>query len=161
MLENVTTLIFDVGGTLKKSSHFGGKYKIFNNWRWYTDVEKQIPELAKKYKIVIAGNQPSKALKKIEESSIRPYITKIFLSEDMGLEKPSKDFFQHVLAELDLAPEEVAYVGNDLKYDIKPSQELGIKAIWLKRPYNFLFTQNLFHLNTKPDIKIKRLKEIK
>jgi HAD superfamily hydrolase (TIGR01549 family) len=58
-----------------------------------------------------------------------------FLSFQLGLSKPDKEFFHAALRELKVAPSEVVMIGDTYKNDIRPAIELGMKTIWvLHRP---------------------------
>lgn len=50
-----------------------------------------------------------------------------FVSADMGVEKPNPAFFTHVLAKLNLPPENIAYF-DDTPEHIEAAKKLGIKA---------------------------------
>ena len=47
--------------------------------------------------------------------------------------KPDPAFFERILAELDLAANEVAYVGDRLDNDVEPAARAGLAAIFVRR----------------------------
>lgn len=49
------------------------------------------------------------------------------------IEKPNRLFFEKLLALISNPPNEIAYVGDRLDNDIFPSQEVGMKGIFLRR----------------------------
>lgn len=51
-------------------------------------------------------------------------------SEEAGVEKPSQRIFAMCLKKLRLEPEEVCFVGDDYKKDIKGAMAAGMKAVW-------------------------------
>ena len=51
--------------------------------------------------------------------------------ENMHTSKPSPDYYQEILARLQLTPAECLMVGDDPKNDIEPAQSLGIKTWWI------------------------------
>ncbi|MEO8286878.1 MAG: HAD family hydrolase [Chloroflexota bacterium] len=53
---------------------------------------------------------------------------------EFGWEKPAPQIFRAALDCLDLQPEEVAFVGDFLRYDIKGAQAVGMKGIWKQVP---------------------------
>lgn len=58
-----------------------------------------------------------------------------FLSFQLGLMKPDRNFFLHALRALDTSPENVVMIGDTYRNDILPAIELGMKTIWvLHRP---------------------------
>ncbi|MFA5197408.1 MAG: HAD family hydrolase [Patescibacteria group bacterium] len=152
MLGGITTIIFDLGGTLKDEGI----------WEWHADY-LEVKRLARKYKIVIAANQPKMARKFIEHSKISSDISAIYLSWEINLHKPSKKFFQYVLNDLDLKPTEVVYVGNDLINDIRTPKKLGIRTIFITRPLKLIWIKNFVAnlLFIHPDYVVKSIEEIK
>jgi putative hydrolase of the HAD superfamily len=53
-----------------------------------------------------------------------------FYSCEVGWEKPAPQIFRTALECLDLPPQEVAFVGDFLRYDVKGAQGVGMKGIW-------------------------------
>ena len=93
----------------------------------------------------------------------------IFISEDIGAEKPAKEFFDKAFADIDawydqknnsldcvdkLKNEEVIIIGDSLTSDIKGANNAGIKSCW----YNPKGLVNDKDVNI--DFEIKDLHEI-
>ncbi|MAB81234.1 MAG: haloacid dehalogenase [Planctomycetes bacterium] len=57
----------------------------------------------------------------------------VFISEQIGISKPNPKLYAQALADLELAPGEVMYVGDNPTHDIAPPQSLGMIAVWAKR----------------------------
>lgn len=58
-----------------------------------------------------------------------------FLSFQMGLSKPDKEFFLAALRRLNVEPKTIVMIGDTYKNDILPAIELGMKTVWvLHRP---------------------------
>ena len=152
MLEGISTIIFDLGGTLKEEGI----------WEWHKDY-LEVKRLAKKYKIVIAANQPKMARKFIENSAISTDISAIYLSWEIHLHKPGKRFFKFVLDDLNLKTNEVIYVGNDLINDIRTPNKMGIRTIFITRPLKLIWIKNVLAniLFIHPSYVVKSVKEIK
>ena len=55
-----------------------------------------------------------------------------FYSCEVGWEKPAPQIFNVALDCIGLPPEEVAFVGDFLRYDIKGAHGVGMKGIWKK-----------------------------
>jgi putative hydrolase of the HAD superfamily len=53
-----------------------------------------------------------------------------FYSCEVGWEKPAPQIFRAALECLALPPQEVAFVGDFLRYDVKGAQNVGMKGIW-------------------------------
>lgn len=58
-----------------------------------------------------------------------------FLSFEMGVAKPDKEFFRQALERLNAEPRDVVMIGDTYKNDILPAIELGMRTVWvLHRP---------------------------
>ena len=56
------------------------------------------------------------------------WITKTFISEEVGAPKPQKEFFDAALKGVDRAS--VILIGDSLTADIRGANDAGIKSIW-------------------------------
>lgn len=58
---------------------------------------------------------------------------KVYFSSRIGMRKPTKKIFQHVLRENRLKPEETYFIDDSLQH-VKGAELVGIKAHWLAEP---------------------------
>ena len=69
--------------------------------------------------------------RKLELSGLNQILDYIFISEDVGVEKPNLAFFDRVFAEIGTyAPHEVLIVGDSLTSDIRGGNNAGILTCW-------------------------------
>lgn len=69
--------------------------------------------------------------KKLERSGLGRWMDGVFLSEQLGAEKPSPAFFERVFAALpDVRKEDMLIVGDSLTSDIKGGLLAGIPTCW-------------------------------
>ncbi len=69
--------------------------------------------------------------KKLAASGIGPLMDGIFLSEEVGAEKPNLAFFEKVFAEVyPIAPARMIIVGDSLTSDIRGGNVAGIRTCW-------------------------------
>lgn len=54
-------------------------------------------------------------------------------SQRWGAEKPDPAFFERICSTLDLAPNQVAYVGDRLDNDILPARAVGLRTVLVVR----------------------------
>lgn len=94
--------------------------------------------------------------KKLLTSGLNQCFDGIFISEDVGFEKPSPLFFQRVFEQMPetLSKEEILIVGDSLSSDIQGGVNAGIKTCW----YNPKNTKNSTGL--KPDYEIHELSKV-
>lgn len=109
-----------------------------------------------KYELYIVSN----GFRFVQESRLkigdfRKYFKDIFLSEDIGIQKPAKEFFDYCFEKLGNPPkEDVILIGDSLSADIIGGLNYGIDSVW--------FNKNGDELpeNIKPTYIVKRLKDI-
>lgn len=69
-------------------------------------------------------------LPKMSHSGLNQYFKQIFLSEEIGYQKPDRRFFDTVLARLRADADECIVIGDDFKVDIQGAYECGIDQIF-------------------------------
>lgn len=91
-----------------------------------------IAELSKKYRLfVITNGVKSTQDGRFGISPITKYFEKIFISEVIGAEKPSKEFFSAVENSIEgYVREKAIVIGDSLSSDIKGAINSGIECIW-------------------------------
>ena len=68
---------------------------------------------------------------RFEKSPVKQYIKEMFISEDMGCQKPDKEYFQKVFHAIDLQDKSRAVmVGDSLTSDIQGGINGGVDTIW-------------------------------
>ena len=79
--------------------------------------------------MVTNGTRVAQELK-LAKSGIDKIADGIFISEDVGVQKPEKAFFDRVQAATGYIPEETLIIGDSLSSDIKGGNNAGIKTCW-------------------------------
>jgi putative hydrolase of the HAD superfamily len=67
---------------------------------------------------------------KIDRFHLRPYFETILVEGEVGFGKPEAQIYQLALARLQVSPEVVWMVGDNLEWDVAGPQALGIYGIW-------------------------------
>jgi putative hydrolase of the HAD superfamily len=57
----------------------------------------------------------------------------IFVSEELGVAKPSVEFYKRALEKIPFTAEEVLYIGDSIKLDMEPATSLGIETLIIDR----------------------------
>ena len=57
----------------------------------------------------------------------------IFVSEELGIAKPSVEFYQRALDKIDVDARDILYIGDSFKLDMEPVMQLGIKSYVIDR----------------------------
>ena len=90
-----------------------------------------------KYVVCAASNGTyEQQIHRLEVSGLAPYLTHSFISEQVGAEKPSWEFFDTCMKVLnlsDLRPEEVMMIGDSLTADMAGGISYGMQTCWYDR----------------------------
>lgn len=68
--------------------------------------------------------------RKLKKLGIWEYIDVLVTSEEADAEKPDKRIFELIIKKLHMQPQELLYVGDNLKKDIIGSRDAGMLPIW-------------------------------
>ena len=68
--------------------------------------------------------------KRINANEISKYITKLYISEEIGYKKPDKDFFDYVINDTGANRSECLIIGDSLTSDITGGINAGIDTCW-------------------------------
>ena len=91
--------------------------------------------LKDKYEMYIVSN----GFRYVQESRLKigdfnKYFNNIFVSEDIGIPKPAKEFFDYCFKSLDNPDKtDVILIGDSLSADIKGGNDYGIDTIWFNK----------------------------
>ncbi len=96
------------------------------------NAENVIKTLSKThYQYAVTNGAKAVQKKKLAVSGIDKILNGIFISEDVGYPKPSRDFFEVVLKNIpSVNNDEILIVGDSLTSDIKGGNNMGFKTCW-------------------------------
>ncbi|QFG01215.1 HAD family hydrolase [Psychrobacillus glaciei] len=90
---------------------------------------------------IITNGSIQRQKAKIINTNLNSFFDIIIISEEVGFSKPDKRIFELALNKLNVQPEEVLFVGDDIEKDIDGCQNADIKGIW--------FNPNMIKNNTE------------
>ena len=92
-----------------------------------------LQQLSQNYKLYMASNgTASVQWVKLEALGIKPYFQDIFISEEMGADKPSPDYFRACFEKIPgFDPKKAMMVGDSLSADIRGGIHAGIATCWV------------------------------
>lgn len=79
---------------------------------------------------IITNGLTQRQKAKIMNSNLDSCFDIIIISEEVGFSKPDKRIFELALNKLNVQPEDVLFVGDDIEKDIGGCQNANIKGIW-------------------------------
>lgn len=87
--------------------------------------------LSSKYKLYVASNGfLAMQQSRLRSAGLLPYFSGLFVSDDIGYEKPNKRFFDECLNRSKLESKEILFVGDSLEADILGAYNSGIDTCW-------------------------------
>lgn len=103
--------------------------------RMMPDADRVLQELKKDHKIaVMTDSDGDRQLKteRLKRIGLEGYVDVFITSDDIGTNKPNKEFYSRIFKRLDVKAEECVMVGDKPEVDLKPAKELGMTTIWIK-----------------------------
>ena len=96
-------------------------------------AEEALRALSQKYKLYLASNGNTDTQKsRIASAGIEKYFEAIFISGEVGVNKPDKGFFDYCFAKMeDFDPQKALIVGDSLSSDILGGKNAGIATCWV------------------------------
>lgn len=115
-------------------SKLAGDYVEFLSRKAYLleGAEEICRSLAEKYRLYIVTN----GIKTVQERrfsacELKPFFEDLFISEELGFEKPHRSYFDAVAARIsDFSPEHALIVGDSLTSDMRGGVNYGIDTCW-------------------------------
>ena len=109
-------------------------------------ADEFLNKLSEKYDIYVITNGVKRVQTiRLSLVNITKYFKKVYISEEIGYQKPSIEFFDFVLNDLNITnKEEVLIIGDSLSSDIQGGINSGIDTVWynpkkLKSNINFTY----------------------
>lgn len=98
----------------------------------FDGAEEIIHKLKETHQLAIVTNGMRQVQRpRLEGSAIRDCFKKLFISDEVGADKPSREYFDAVFREIGQPPKEsVLIIGDNLNTDIKGGIDYGIHTCW-------------------------------
>ncbi len=98
----------------------------------YPEVKLVLEKLMQSYSVFIGSNTDNDVLESVmRKNDIK--VHKVYTSEDLKCYKPDVRFYQQILEENQLLPQEVIFVGDTVTDDILGPKALGINTVLIDR----------------------------
>ena len=96
-------------------------------------AEEAVDALSKKYRLFLASNGTAVVQKgRMTSANLYRFFEKVFVSQEIGHNKPSKAYFDACFAQIpDFDPAKAMIVGDSLSSDIKGGNNAGIRTCWV------------------------------
>ena len=118
-------------------------------------AREAVESLGKKYKLYLASNGTKRVqASRLESAAIGEFFQDIFISQDMGADKPSIAYFERCFARIPgFDPKKAMIVGDSLSSDIQGGINAGIATCWVNPTHKTA-------KNVRPDYEIETLSQL-
>lgn len=118
-------------------------------------AEEAVKALHKKYRLYLASNGTAAVQQgRLTSAGLYPYFEQAFISQEIGFNKPSREYFDACFAKIpDFDPARAVMVGDSLTSDILGGINAGLPTVWVNpegKKYGAI----------RPDYEIKALSEL-
>lgn len=109
----------------------------FGEHHYIPGAEETLERLSKKYQLYMVTNGTAHVQRpKLAASGAGKYFRDIFISELMGADKPSPEYFQRCFERIDgFDVSRAMIVGDSLSSDIKGGINMGMRTCWVNRSH--------------------------
>ena len=106
-----------------------GRYKL----EPYDGVVPTLQKLSEEYPMgAVSDGQAIWALPELHSTGLDKFFQFTVVSSDYGFRKPERKMYELALQKLNLPPEEVIFVGNDMYRDVFGAHEMGMKTVFFR-----------------------------
>jgi 2-haloacid dehalogenase len=96
-------------------------------------AEEAVEYLSRRYRLFLASNGTATVQKgRMTSANLYRFFEKVFVSQEIGYNKPSKDYFDRCFAQIEgFDPKKAIIVGDSLTSDILGGNNAGIATCWV------------------------------
>lgn len=127
-------ILFKELGLVRSAREICGRYEGYlAEGHWFVPgAEALLERLASRYDLYLASNgTPEVQYKRLESAGIARYFRRIFISGEIGADKPSPVFFERCFAAIPgFSKETAVMVGDSLTSDIRGGRAAGLRTCW-------------------------------
>jgi putative hydrolase of the HAD superfamily len=102
-------------------------------WKLYPEVVEVLQVLAPKLPLFIVSNFDRRLHTILQNLGIAAFFRRVFISSELGADKPDPEIFRRALQQSGFAAGEVLHAGDDRKRDWEAARESGLTVFELDR----------------------------
>jgi putative hydrolase of the HAD superfamily len=107
-------------------------------WELYPEVPEVLEQLRPPFELAVISNFDGRLRLILQHLGISKYFAHVFISSELGADKPDPEIFRRSLKIMHLDTNEVLHVGDDPERDWKAASAAGLSVFRLDRPRNSL-----------------------
>ena len=126
---------------LDRDNFFEVAYEHFAEagvWEIYPEVLEVLARLESHLQLAVVSNFDGRLRFILEHLGLSKYFSHVFVSSEIGADKPDPEFFKRALRFMELNPADVLHVGDDPDRDWKAAAAAGLSVFRLDRDKNSL-----------------------
>jgi putative hydrolase of the HAD superfamily len=126
---------------LDRDAYFEAVYGHFAEagvWDAYPEVNEVLSNLHGRFELAVISNFDGRLRMILEHLRLSKYFTHVFLSSELGADKPDPEIYRRALRFSGKQPNETLHVGDDPKRDWQGATAAGLSIFQLQRPRNSL-----------------------
>ena len=142
--ELVDLILDDVAPSLgepDRDNFFEVAYEHFAEagvWELYPEVIEVLEKLQPRFHLAVISNFDGRLRMILEQLGISKFFRHVFISSEIGADKPDPEIYQRALKFLDLPANQALHVGDDPERDWKAASAAGLSIVQLDRQKNSL-----------------------
>jgi putative hydrolase of the HAD superfamily len=128
-------------GEFDRDNFFEVAYEHFAEagvWEAYPEVFSVLETLEPRFQLAVISNFDGRLRFILEQLGISKFFAHIFISSEIGADKPDPEIYRCALKFMNLKPDQVLYVGDDPDRDWKAATAVGLSVFELDREKNSL-----------------------
>ena len=101
-------------------------------------AEEAVKRLSERCRLFLVSNGTATVQhSRLTSAGLYPYFEQVFISQEIGYNKPDKAYFDRCFERIPgFAPEKALMVGDSLTSDIKGGINAGLKTVWVNPAHN-------------------------
>ena len=126
---------------LDRDNFFEVAYEHFAEagvWELYPEVAEVLEQLRSRFQLAVISNFDGRLRFILQHLGISKYFSHVFISSELGTDKPDPEIFRRAVTIMHLNANEVLHVGDGPKRDWKAAEAAGLSVFRLDRPRNTL-----------------------
>jgi putative hydrolase of the HAD superfamily len=126
---------------LDRDNFFEVAYEHFAEagvWELYAEVPEVLEKLQPRFQLAVISNFDGRLRVILEQLGISKFFTVVFVSSEIGADKPDPEIFRRALKFVNFRPKQVLHVGDDPSRDWKAAKSAGLSVFELDRKKNSL-----------------------
>ena len=107
-------------------------------WEAYPEVVEVLKKLQPRFQLAVVSNFDGRLRMILEHLGISKFFSHVFVSSEIGADKPDPEIFRRALTFIQLKSDEVLHAGDDPERDWKAASAAGLSIFQLDRAKNSL-----------------------